>query len=139
MEQKPTNDVNKAMANAFSDQTKLVSSIKGLNWMCAPGLFTNTEFKNYLQNVDKTLRMNLNSNILNSSTVPVNNSITYKIAIDNEGNLLKTQAVGSTGSDEIDNIVLQSIKETLALQKTQILSSGQQKADKYYIQVVIKF
>ncbi|MGM9994628.1 MAG: DUF1822 family protein [Candidatus Avigastranaerophilus sp.] len=139
LEQKPTNDVNKAMANAFSDQTKLVSSIKGLNWMCAPGLFTNTEFKNYLQNVDKTLRMNLNSNILNSSTVPVNNSITYKIAIDNEGNLLKTQAVGSTGSDEIDNIVLQSIKETLAMQKTQILSSGQQKADKYYIQVVINF
>ena len=135
----PTNDLNKVMADAFSDQGQLVTSIKGLNWMCSPSLFSDPEFKAYLQNLDKSLKVNVNSNLLNSTTTPTNNSITYKMAIDNQGNLLKIQAASSTGSEELDSIVLQSIKETLVLQKTQIISNSQQKADKYLLQVVIKF
>lgn len=134
----PTNDFNKIMADAFSDQSQFVTSVKGINWMCSPQLYTNEEFKSYLQKLDKALKVNINSNLLNSSSTPVNNSITYKIAIDNEGSLLRIQPVNSTGSDELDSIVLQSIKETLALQKTQIISNSKQKSDKYLLQVVIK-
>lgn len=134
----PSNDLNKVMAGAFSNQSQLVTSIKGINWQCMPALFSNQDFKTYLQKLDKALKVNINSNLLNSTTAPVNNTISYKLAIDNQGNLLKIQAGGSTGSDEIDNIVLQSIKETLALQKTQIINNGEQKADKYLLQVVIK-
>ena len=134
----PNNDLNKSMTDAFSDQSQFVTSVKGINWMCLPSLFNDQEFKSYLQKLDKALKLNLNSNLLNSSSSPINNSITYKMAIDNEGNLLKIQSASSTGSDELDNIVLQSIKETLALQKTQIISNSQQKADKYLLQVVIK-
>lgn len=134
----PNNDLNKVMADAFSDQSQFITSVKGINWMCLPSLFNNQDFKSYLQKIDKALKLNLNSNLLNSSSSPVNDSITYKIAIDNEGNLLKIQAASSTGSDELDSIVLQSIKETLALQKSQIISDSKQKADKYLLQVVIK-
>lgn len=134
---KPTGDINKVMSNAFSNGINNVS-IRGVNWMCAPSLFTDKIFKNYLQNLDNILKLNLRKNILDTTDIPTNNSVAVKMAIDNNGNLLKTLVSTSSGSNEIDNIVLQSIKETVESQKTTILNDSEQKADKYFLQVVIK-
>ena len=60
------------------------------------------------------------------------------MAIDNEGQMIKNLISESSGSEQIDNIVLQSINQTLEVQKTQILTDGAQKADKYFLQVVVK-
>ena len=135
--QKPTGDVNKVMSNAFSTGVNTIS-IRGVNWMCAPNLFTDKIFKNYLQNLDSVLKLNLRKNILNTMDNPTNNSVVIKMAIDNNGNLLKTLVATSSGSEEIDNIVLQSIKETVESQKSPILNDSEQKSDKYFLQVVIK-
>ncbi len=134
---KPTGDVNKVMANAFSNGINNIS-LRGISWMCAPNLFTDNIFKNYLQNLDNVLKLNLRKNILNTTEIPTNNNVTVKIAIDNNGHLLKTLISNSSGSDEIDNIVLQSIKETIESQNTFNLNDSEQKADKYFLQVVIK-
>ena len=134
---KPTGDVNKVMANAFSNGINNIS-LRGISWMCAPNLFTDNVFKNYLQNLDNVLKLNLRKNILNTTEIPTNNNVTVKIAIDNNGHLLKTLISNSSGSNEIDNIVLQSIKETIESQNTFNLNDSEQKADKYFLQVVIK-
>lgn len=133
----PTGDVNKIMSNAFASGGSNVS-IRGVNWMCNPALFTNSVFKSYMQNLDNILKLNLRKNILDATEIPSNNAVAVKLAIDNNGNLIKSVIASSSGSDEIDNIVLQSINETLESQKTVILSDSAQKADKYFLQVVIK-
>ena len=60
------------------------------------------------------------------------------MAVDNNGNLLKTVISDSSGSEQIDNIVLQSINETFQGEKSPILTDSPLKSDKYYLKVIIK-
>ena len=132
----PIGDMNKVMSNVFATQNSV--TLRGVNWQCAPALFTNKEFKTYLQGLDDVLKLNIKKNLLNTSDIPQNPSVTVKMAIDNNGQMIKNLISESSGSEQIDNIVLQSINQTLEVQKSQILTDGAQKADKYFLQVVVK-
>lgn len=129
--------VSNSIANAFSPSTNVVT-LRNVNWLCAPQLFADGEFKTYLQKLDNILKLNLRKNILDISESPQNNSVTVKMAVDNMGNLLRVAMSESSGSQQVDNIVLQSINETFEGEKSQILNESAQKADKYYLKVVIK-
>ncbi len=137
VERKSHGDVNKAIANAFSQGGNGVS-LRGLNWFCTSELFSDRTFKNYLQNLDNTLKQNLKNNILNATQTPPKDSVSAKFAIDNNGNLQKVIISESSGLEEIDNIVLQSIKESFEGEKSMILNNSELKADMYYLKVVIK-
>lgn len=133
----PTGDVNKVIVNAFSKGGAPVS-LRGINWLCSAELFTDKTFKAYLQNLDNILKLNLRKNILNATEIPKNNSLSVKMAVDNNGILQKVAVADSSGSEQIDNIVLQSINETFEGEKSQILSDSAMKSDIYYLKVVIK-
>ncbi len=133
----PTSDVNKAITNAFSTGGNLVT-VRNVNWLCTPQLFTDTAFKKYLQNIDNVLKLNLRKNVLDATEKPQNDTVSVKIAIGNSGNLLKYLISDSSGSGQVDEIVLRSIKETFEGEKAQILNDSNLKADKYYLKVVIK-
>ena len=130
-------DVSNSIANAFSP-TKNTVTLRAVNWLCAPQLFADATFKSYLQNLDNILKLNLRKNILDVSESPTNNTVTVKMAVDNNGNLVKVAMGDSSGSEQVDNIVLQSINETFEGEKSQILNDSAQKADMYYLKVVIK-
>ena len=72
------------------------------------------------------------------SESPTNNTITVKMAVDNDGNLNRVAISESSGSEQVDNIVLQSINETFEGEKSPILNDSPQRADVYYLKVVIK-
>ena len=137
VERKSHGDVNKAIANAFSQGGSRVS-LRGLNWFCTSELFSDRTFKNYLQNLDNTLKQNLKNNILNATQTPPKDSVSAKFAVDNNGNLQKVIISESSGLEEIDNIVLQSIKESFEGEKSMILNDSALKSDMYYLKVVIK-
>ena len=130
-------DVNKAIANAFSQSGSGVS-FRGLNWFCTSELFSDRTFKNYLQNLDNTLKQNLKNNILNATQTPPQDTVAAKFAVDNNGNLQKVIISESSGLEEIENIVLQSIKESFEGEKIMILNDSALKSDMYYLKVVIK-
>lgn len=130
-------DVNKAMVNSFAPSNQGVS-LNGLNWFCSTELFTNNAFKNYMQNLDNILKQNLKNNLMSATEVPPQNSVTAKFAIDNNGNLIKVIVSSSSGSAQIDELVLRSINETFEGEKSQILNDSPLKSDKYYLKVVIK-
>ncbi len=134
---KNTGDVNKIMADAFSNGAKNVS-LRGVNWLCTPELFTDKAFKTYLQNLDNILKLNLKKNILNATDSPINDSVGAKLAVDNNGNLQKIIISDTSGSTQIDDIVLQSIKESFEGEKSPIIASEGLKSDMYYLKVVIK-
>lgn len=130
-------DVNKTIVNAFATNQSPVS-LRALNWFCASSLFSDMNFKNYLQTIDDSLKQNLKSNFMNLVEAAPNDSVAAKFAIDNRGNLKKVIISETSGSDEIDNVVLQSIKETFEREKSQILNDTELKQDMYYLKVVIK-
>lgn len=135
--QKNTNDVGSSIANAFSPNASTVS-FRGLNWFCASELFSDRTFKAYLQNLDNNLKQNLKTNILNATETPSQNTVSAKFAVDNNGNLKKVMISESCGSEQIDNIVLQSINESFVGEKSQILNDSTLKSDTYYLKVTIK-
>lgn len=135
--QQNTKDVGSAIANAFSPTGSSVS-FRGLNWFCASELFSDRTFKAYLQNLDNTLKQNLKTNILNATETPSQDTVSAKFAVDNNGNLKKVIISDSSGSEQIDNIVLQSINESFVGEKSQILNDSTLKSDTYYLKVTIK-
>ena len=137
VERKSNGDVNKTIVNAFSTNASPVS-LRALNWFCASELFSEINFKNYLQTVDNTLKQNLRNNFMGLVESSPKDSVAAKFAIDNRGNLKKAIISESSGSEEIDNVVLQSINETFEREKSQILNDNELKQDMYYLKVVIK-
>lgn len=134
---KTPNDVSASLANAFSPNANRVT-LRAVNWLCSPQLFTDNAFKAYLQNLDNIVKLNLRKNILDVSEQPQNNTVTVKMAVENNGNLNRIAVSESSGSEQIDNIVLQSINESFEGEKSQILNDSPQKADMYYLKLVIK-
>lgn len=130
-------DVNKTIVNAFATSQSPVS-LRALNWFCASSLFSDMNFKNYLQTIDDSLKQNLKNNFMNLVESSPKDSVAAKFAVDNRGNLKKVIISESSGSDEIDNVVLQSINETFEREKSQILNDTELKQDMYYLKVVIK-
>jgi hypothetical protein len=131
------NNINKSMATAFSSNGASVS-VKNINWLCTPQLFTDATFKAFLQDIDGLLKMNMRKNILNATETPKNPTVSVKMAIDNNGKIERIMVSESSGSEQIDNIVLQSINESLTGKKSPILNDGKLKADRYHLKVVIK-
>ena len=137
VERKSNGDVNKTIVNAFAVNASPVS-LRALNWFCASELFSDINFKNYLQTIDNSLKQNLKNNFMNLVENSPKDSVAAKFAIDNRGNLKKVIISESSGSEEIDNVVLQSINETFEREKSQILNDNELKQDMYYLKVVIK-
>ncbi len=134
---KRTSDSNKAIANAFSNGQSGVS-LRGVNWLCNVELFTDKSFKAYLQELDSIFKMNFKKNILNATDSPSQDKMSVKLAVDKNGTLQRVEISESSGSEQIDDIVLQSIKETFEGGNTPIVSSESLKSDIYYMKLVIK-
>ncbi len=129
-------DINKAITKALSSGRNLIT-LRGVNWKCEAELFSDRAFKKYLQNVDNKLKQNLKNNIMAVTEIPPKNQVTAKFAIDNNRNLRKVIITQSSGSEEVDEIVLQSINETFEGEKSPILTDSPLKAAMYFFAVVI--
>lgn len=134
---KEKGDINKAITKALSTETNYVT-LKDVTWSCSSKLFNDLAFKAYLKNVDNVLRQNLKNNIMTVTEIPPRNEVIATFAIDNMRNLQKVVINESSGLNEVDKIVLQSINETFEGEKSPILIDSPLKADIYYLKVVIK-
>ncbi len=134
----PETDPNKAITNAFSNGGSAPVSINGISWNCTAALFTDKTFKDYLQHLDNLLKQNLKNNILNITETPQNRNVAVKLSINNDGNLEKAMISESSGSAQVDDVVLRSINEMFMGEKSPILDNNTLKQDRYYLKVVIK-
>ncbi len=130
-------DINKAITKALSANKNLIT-LRGVNWKCEAELFSDRAFKKYLQNIDNTLKQNLKGNIMGVTEVPPKNQVITKFAVDNNRNLRKVIITQSSGSSEVDEIVLRSINETFEGEKSPILTDSPLKSAMYFFEVVIK-
>ena len=91
-------------------QTK---DIKRLYWEIPQDLTYNASIVNYLKSVGKTAKFAIQSDLLNTTEFPFSNKMIVNAIIKNDGAVDNVEVSVSSGSKQIDEIVLQSVKAAL--------------------------
>ncbi|HNW26117.1 MAG TPA: hypothetical protein PLG15_00980 [Candidatus Gastranaerophilaceae bacterium] len=105
-------DMSKAVSDAFLS-TPINATVSKIAWEAPEDLAYSDSFRKYLQMAGKNLKLTLQNDLLLSSEMAYSNKVIVDISM-NKGGTIKTANISvSSGSKQIDNIVLQSVKETL--------------------------
>ncbi len=128
-------DINKSMANSFSDKPSAITITK-ISWQISEKLAQESSVKEYLQTAGKNIQMNLQNDLSNAADVNFNDSIKISVTIAPDNTLKGAQVLESSGSDQIDEIALRSIKNTLKYVSVPKLKDF--KSD-YFLTLIINF
>lgn len=109
-------DMNKAVSDAFLSEP-VSASISKIAWEIPEDLAYNDGFRKYLQIAGKNLKLNLQNHLLLATEMAYSNKVVVDLTINKDGSLSTSNIVNSSGSRQIDKIVLQSVKETLSYLK----------------------
>lgn len=110
--QQPNRDMGKAMSEAFLSEP-VNTNISKIAWEVPEDLAYNDTFRKYLQVAGKNLKLNLQNDLLLATEMAYSNKVIIDLGINKDGTLKSESVVTSSGSKQIDKIVLQSVKETL--------------------------
>ena len=91
--------------------------IKKMTWAVPDYVSYNTEFKKYLQTAGKSLKLSLSSDLLLATEYAYSDQIQVNIVLSKEGTLEDAKILQSSGSAQIDEIVLRTVNETLKVVK----------------------
>lgn len=89
------------------------NKITKLSWEVPENLASNDKIRKYLQIAGRTLKLSLQNDLLVATELPFSNKIMLDLKIVPSGNIVSSDFIISSGSKQIDNIVLQSVKDTL--------------------------
>lgn len=119
----PTNINPQKPANAQASSAKPVNpegaviSVKKLSWQLPDYLSYSQEMKKYLQTAGRSIKLTLTSDLLLATEYAYSNQVKVALKLSNDGTIKDSKIVQSSGSSEIDKIVLQTVKETLNVVK----------------------
>lgn len=105
-------DMGKAVSDAFLSEP-VNTIISKVAWEVPEDLAYNDSFRKYLQIAGKNVKLNLQNNLLLATEMAYSNKVVVDLEIGKGGDLRSSGIVISSGSKQIDKIVLQSVKETL--------------------------
>lgn len=109
-------DMNKAVSDAFLSEP-VSASISKVAWEVPEDLAYNDGFRKYLQMAGKNLKLNLQNNLLLATEMAYSNKVVVDLTIGKDGSVQTSNIIKSSGSKQIDKIVLQSVKDTLTYLK----------------------
>jgi hypothetical protein len=108
----PNRDMGKAVSDAFASEP-MNASVSKIAWEVPEELAYNDSFRKYLQIAGKNLKLTLSNDLLLTSEMAYSNKMIIDLKISKDGAVQASNVVVSSGSKQIDGIVLQSVKETL--------------------------
>lgn len=88
-------------------------TVKKLSWEVPDYLSYSNNITKYLQTAGKSIKLSLSSDLLLTSEYAYSNQVKVAMTLSNDGNLKDINIVKSSGSDQINKIVLQTVKDTL--------------------------
>ncbi len=94
------------------NKTKGYTTISKVSWEVS-GKVNSEEQKNFLQQAGKSIRLNLQNDLVLSSEVAVNNKAKFDIGFYRDGNLENVTLAQSSGSGAVDKLIGQSIESSL--------------------------
>lgn len=92
-------------------------SVNKLVWDVPSNLSYSTKFQNYLRTAGKSIKLSLSADLLLATEYAYTNQVKVAIKMTKTGNVQDAKIAASSGSTQIDNIVLQSVKDTLNVVK----------------------
>lgn len=112
------------------------SNIKRLYWEVPQELTYNASIVNFLKTAGKTIKFSMQSDLLNSTELPYSNKMIVNVVIKKDGSIDSITNTVSSGSKQIDNIVLQNVKAALKYVKA---PTSEFKNDSYDFSLIINF
>ena len=100
-----------------STPTESVLDVKKLVWDVPNNLSYNTKIQNYLRSAGKSIKLRLSADLLLTSEYAYTNQVKVSLILNKDGSVKEANISNSSGSNEIDKIVLQSVKDTLNVVK----------------------
>lgn len=91
--------------------------VQKLGWEVPDYVSYNDAFKKYLQSAGKSLKLTLSSDLLLATEYAYSNLIKVDIKLSKDGAIQSANISQSSGSTQIDNIVLQTVNDTLKVLK----------------------
>lgn len=105
-----TKPKNAIPASSFIEVSKL-------SWEVPDYISYNSHFRQYFQAVGKSLKLSLTSDLLLATEYSYSDQVRVSILFDKEGNFKDAKILLSSGSNQIDKIVLQTVNQTLKVLK----------------------
>lgn len=94
------------------NKNKGYMTVSKVSWEVASNI-TNDEQKKFLQTAGKSVRLNLQNDLLLSSGAAVNNRVKFDMRFLRDGNLESVTVSESSGTKAVDEVIKQSIENTL--------------------------
>ena len=92
-------------------------TLKKLSWEVPDYLSYSENIRKYLQAAGKSIRLTLSSDLLLTNDYIYSNQVKVNIKLTKDGAVENAQIAKSSGSSQVDNVVLQTVKETLNVVK----------------------
>lgn len=129
------NTKSSASAKPVNPQGQLLSVSK-LSWEVPDYLSYSDNIKKYLQTAGKSIKLTLSSDLLLVSQYAYSNQMKVDLKLSSDGTLRDSKVVKSSGSEQIDNIVLQTVKDTLNVIKP---ATGEVPTPDFHLALIINF
>ena len=92
-------------------------TLKKLSWQLPNYLSHSMNMNKYLQAAGKSIKLTLSSDLLLTNEYIYSNQVKVNLKLSNDGTIQNASVVSSSGSNQVDKIVLQTVKNTLNVVK----------------------
>ena len=135
-----TNQTTKELKNTAlkpkQNKTSAYMDVNKLVWDVPNTLSYNPKMQNYFRTAGKSIKLSLSADLLLANEYAYTNQVKVSLKLSKDGNILDSKIVSSSGSTQIDNIVLQSVKNTLSVVKP---PSSEIKTPDFNLSLIIYF
>ena len=112
------------------------TGVSKLSWEVPDYLSYSDNIKKYLQTAGKSIKLTLSSDLLLVNEYAYSNQMKVDLKLSSDGNLKASNIVKSSGSSQIDKIVLQTVKDTLNVIKP---ATGEVPTPDFRLALIINF
>ncbi len=133
---KESKDVKVDTKNKTTAPVSAVSGVTKLSWEVPDYLSYSENIKKYLQTAGKSIKLSLSSDLLLVTEYAYSNQVKVDLKLSNDGSLKDSKIIKSSGSTQIDNVVLQTVKDTLNVIKP---ATGEVPTPDFRLALIINF
>ena len=104
---------NTAKPSQKKGPAKTFVEIKEMKWLLPDYISRDAQFQQYFQSVGKSLKLSLTTDLLLASDYIYSDQMKVAVTFGKDGSFQTSQVIVSSGSNQIDRIVLQTVNQTL--------------------------
>lgn len=132
----PAKELKNTALKSKPNKTSAYMDVSKLVWDVPNTLSYSPKMQNYLRTAGKSIKLSLSADLLLATEYAYTNQVKVSVKVSKDGAVTDSKIVSSSGSTQIDNIVLQSVKDTLSVVKP---PSSEIKTPDFNLSLIIYF